>query len=143
LKELDEVGKFTQPAVIFALTGHVFWEKDINPEYKEQCLKEIREDAVYKFVMKTISANMLKSMYEVYDGETLDVDPIFAKFVCSEDPVLAGIKDYVDGTDLEKSTKVLRKKYLNGGYVELSPIDFHSFSSIAEEVHKEVVEKSK
>lgn len=111
--ELNESQHFTQPAVLFALTGHVFLREDMPDSYINQSLSEIKEDAVYKYVMKEVPSNLLNCALAAYNGEERDVDPVLARYLCSENIVLAGLKDFIDGATLEKiytnSTKKLFK----------------------------------
>lgn len=141
--ELLEKKKFTQPAVLFALTGHVFLKEDMSESYIEQSLAEIKEDAVYKFVMRDVPSNILKSAWEMYDGEEQDIDPILVQYICSQNMILKHLKHFIDGSTLEKATEVIRRDYLNQGYVEIESIDFLSFTSIAEEVCKQLSESVK
>lgn len=140
---LNETKEFTQPAVLFALTGHVFLREDMQPEYRDRCLSEIKEDSVYKYIMKEVPTNLLNSTLAGYDGEIRDVDPILTEYICSKNIVLAGLKDFIDGSTLDKATKKVQQNYLNHGYVEVSPIDFLSFVSIAEEVNRKFEETIK
>lgn len=136
-----EPKKFTEPAVLFSLTGHVFIRQDASLEYYQECLKEIHDDEVYKFTMNSIPENILENLWETMGSETQDVDPIVAQHLCRENEVLAEIKDYSDKTPYSKSKEIIEEKFLTNGYIEVSPIDFKNFCEFAESSTKETSDK--
>ncbi len=137
-----ESKKFTEPAVLFALTGHVFIRKDASLEYYQQCLREIHDDEIYKFVMGNVPDIILENLWETMGAETQDVDPIIAAYLCRENSILASIKDYSDKTAYPKSKKTIEKRFLKNGYIEVSPIDFMSFCELAD-ANTKSIEKAK
>lgn len=135
-----EPKKFTEPSVLFALTGHVFMREDASLEYYRECLREIHEDALYKFVMCGIPEAVLQNLWETMGSATQDVDPILASHLCNENSILKSIKDYSDKTPYPKSKELIEEKFLTNGYIDVSPIDFKSFCELAESSTKEKTE---
>lgn len=127
-----ETKSFTEPAVLFALTGHVFMREDASLEYYQQSLREIHDDELYKFIMKDVPSAILQNVWETLGSETQDVDPITAAYLCKENKVLEAIKDYSDKTAYSKSKNMIEEKFLTNGYIDVSPIDFKSFCELAE-----------
>ena len=70
--------KFTISGVFFAVTGSVPILKNASKEYKEQAVKEIKNDEVYNYILSDIDpANR-------FDDELFpDYDPIIRQFVCA------------------------------------------------------------
>lgn len=136
MEQQFETKKFTEPAVLFALTGHVFMREDASLEYYQTCLHEIHEDLLYRFVMSSVPPHILAATQENIGADEYDVDPILASFLCSENPTLAAIKEYSDKTPYPKSKKLIEGKLLTNGYIEVSTIDFMSFSQGADESAK-------
>ncbi len=132
-----ECKKFTEPAVLFALTGHVFVRDDASLEYYQQCLKEIHDDDLYRFIMADVPDTILQNLWETMGSDEQDIDPIIATYLCREYAILASIKDYSDKTPYPKSKKMIEEKFLTNGYIEVSPIDFQSFCELADVSAKE------
>lgn len=137
-----ESRKFTEPAVLFALTGHVFMRNDAPLEYYQECLREIHDDELYKFVMNSVPKSILQNLWDTIGSETQDVDPILAGHLCNESNILASIKDYSDKTPYPKSKELIEEKFLTNGYIQVSPIDFKSFCELAESAKTESDNKS-
>lgn len=132
-----ETRKFTEPAVLFALTGHVFIRNDAPLDYYQECLREIHDDELYRFVMSAVPESILQNLWDTMGAETQDVDPILASHLCNINALLANIKDYSDKTEYSKSKKMIEEKFLTNGYIEVSPIDFKSFCELADASTKE------
>ncbi len=135
-----EPKRFTESSVLFALTGHVFIREDASLEYYQECLREIHDDELYKFVMGSIPESILQNLWELLESEIQDIDPILAGHICNENPVLATIKDYSDKTSYPKSKELIEEKILTNGYIEVSPIDFKSFCELAESSTKDATD---
>lgn len=132
-----ETRKFTEPAVLFALTGHVFIRSDASLDYYQECLREIHDDELYRFVMNVVPESILQNLWDTMGSETQDVDPILASHLCNSNALLASIKDYSDKTAYPKSRQMIEEKFLTNGYMDVAPIDFKSFCELAEASTKE------
>lgn len=136
-----EPKSFTETAVLFSLTGHVFIRNDAPLEYFQQCLKEIHDDDLYTFVMSSVPSNLLESLWETMGSETQDTDPILVQYLCNVDSRLAEIKDYSEKTPYPKSKELIENKFLTNGYMDIEPIDFKRFCEYAENSTPELEEK--
>lgn len=134
--------KFTEPAILFALTGHVFIRYDASLEYYQECLREIHDDELYRFVMKDVPRNVLENLLETIGSDTQDIDPILVQYLCSSSEILSAIKDYSDKTPYRKSKDLIEERFLTNGYMEVAPIDFKSFCEFAENSVKVNANKS-
>lgn len=139
-EEVQEKKKFTQTAILFSLTGHIFFRGDATDEYYFKSLEEIKEDAVYKHVMSSVPENMRYSLWEMYDASTKDVDPILQKYLSIKFPMLAAEVDKTKTLTVRESLKYLERTCLANEYIELKPITFEELAAIAEEVNREVNE---
>lgn len=140
--EVLEKKQFTQTAVLFSLTGHIFIRSDADDKYYYRSLEEIKEDAVYKHVMSSVPENMRYSLWDMYDASTKDVDPILKKYLCMKLPMLAVEVDNIEKLTVREALKYLERTCLANEYIELKPITFEELTAIAEEVNREVNENA-
>lgn len=140
ISEVQEKEKFTQTAILFAITGHIFIRGDATDEYYFQSVNEVKEDAVGKFVMSSVPESIRHSLWDMYDASTKDVDPIVAKYLCLKLPELAMKLDATEKLTVRESLKYLEKAYLTNDCVELTPINFEELTTIAEQVNQEINE---
>jgi len=139
----EEIKSFTETAVLFSLTGHVFIREDASDEYCTQCISEIRDDAVYKHVMSNVPKSLLKSVSEMCDSYNKDVDPILEMYLCQKFPKLLKLKNSIVGVPIRKASAYVCHQYLTNGYEEISPITFDEFEEVATKVDTELNGKSK
>ena len=115
--EVQEEKKFTQTAILFSLTGHIFIRSDADDAYYYRCLKEIREDAVYEHVMSSVPENMKNSLWDMYDAATQDVDPILKKYLCMKFPALCGVVAKTENLTVREAFKYLENTCLSNDYI--------------------------
>ena len=139
-EEIQDKKKFTQTAILFSLTGHIFFRGDAGDEYYFKSLEEIKEDSVYKHVMSSVPENIRYSLWEMYDASTKDVDPILKKYLSIKLPLLAAEADKTKELTVREALIYLERTCLVSEYIELSPITFEELESIATEVNQEVNE---
>ena len=73
-----ETKEFTISSVFFATTGSVAIAPDASEEYKKRAREEIKNDAVYSYILSDIPEHM-----RFYDEMFPDYDPIVRQFICA------------------------------------------------------------
>ena len=141
LSNLNDLKEFTQTTVLFSMSGHVFIREDAPEEYRQRSLKEIKEDALYIHVMSSVPYNMKRSLWEMYDDSTKDVDPIVGRYLRAQFPVLAQFLDKTKGFNVRESWHFLEQACLTNENLTIRPIGFDELVSIANEVNEETEKK--
>lgn len=141
-EEVQFVDKdFTETAILYSMTGHIFISGNATDVYYSRALKEIKEDEVYKHVMSSVPKNMQQSLWDMYDVYSKDVDPILYKYLCDKLPVLAVEVEKISKLSVREAVKYLEKKCLKNTTYALKPITFDDLTRFAEEVNREEEEK--
>ena len=139
-KDFEEQ-QFTQTAILFSLTGHIFFRGDVSNEYYDRSMEEIKTDAVYRHVMSTVPENMKYSLWEMCDSDARDVDPILEVYLNEKLPRYAQVVKHLESLTLRESVMYLEKHFLvpeqdEHAYVGIRPITFKELTNIAEDVNR-------
>jgi hypothetical protein len=141
-EEFQFVSKeFTETAILYSMTGHIFISSTATDEYYNRALSEIKTDEVYKHVMSSVPKNMQYVLWDVYDIYSRDVDPILYKYLCEKLPMLATEVDAISKLTVREAVKYLEKSCLKNTTYALKPITFEDLTRFAEEASKEEEEK--
>ena len=133
--------EFTETAILYSMTGHIFISGTASDDYYSRALSEIKTDEVYKHVMSSVPKNMQQSLWDMCDVYSKDVDPILYKYLCDKLPKLAVEVDVISNLSVREAVKYLEKKCLKNTTYALKPITFEDLTRFAEEVNREEEEK--
>ena len=109
-EEVQFVDKyFTETAILYSMTGHIFISGTASDEYYYRALAEIKSDAVYKHVMSSVPKNFQHVLWDAHDVYSKDVDPVLYKYLYAQFPMLGAEVDIISNLSVREAIRYLEK----------------------------------
>ena len=132
-EEFQFVSKeFTETAILYSMTGHIFISGTATDEYYNRALAEIKSDAVYKHAMSSVPKNFRHILWDTYDVYSKDVDPVLYKYLYEQFPMLGAEVDIISNLSVREAIRYLEKKCLKNATYALKPIKLADLIRLAE-----------